>query len=188
LALTYSFLARIIVLSNNRPAYKSEPNELPEHPNHIVPVSTKNPMMSFGWSASDIAKAIKVFYSLIEALDDLHGAANDYREAVAFLGDVNRTLEPLQAFTAWNAYPEYGQEIGEQVGRIKAPVEKFLAAVLKYEPSLGTKAKRGWDKSVPATLRKLEWHMVMPKKVLKLRREVESHMRILDSLMQRLTL
>jgi uncharacterized Zn finger protein len=71
--------------------------------------------MSFGWSAGDIAAAITLFLNLVEALDSRHGAAGDYREAVAFLRDLKRTLEPLQTFTAWNAYPAYGNDIREQV-------------------------------------------------------------------------
>jgi hypothetical protein len=144
--------------------------------------------MSFGWSVGDIAAAITVAYNLIQALDDANGAVSDYREAVWFLGDLKRTLEPLCTFTTWNTYPVYGREIGEQVGRIKEPVEQFLAAVLKYDPSLGVKARRGWRRSIPTFLRKLQWYIFMPKKVLILRGKIESHMRVLDTLMQRLTL
>jgi len=82
-------------------------------------------------------------YNLIQALDTCDGADGDYREAVSFLHDLTSTLEPLLTSTAHNANPIYGKDIKEQVGRIKEPVEKFLAAVLKYEPSLGAGAKDG---------------------------------------------
>lgn len=141
--------------------------------------------MSFGWSAGDIAAAITLAYNLIQALDTVDGAASDYREATFFLQHLLRTLEPLQAFTASNAAPVYGKGIGEQVGYIKEPVEKFLAKVLKYEPSLGAKAKEGHHRHV---FKKLQWHVVVSKKVLVLRSKIESHMRIIDTLMQRLTL
>jgi hypothetical protein len=144
--------------------------------------------MSFGWSVGDIAAAITVAYNLIQALDDAHGAASDYREAVSFLGYLKRTLEPLHEFAAWGTYPAYGREIGEQVGRIKEPVGHFLAAVLKYEPNLGVKAERGWNRRMPASLRKLQWCIFMSKKVLSLKGKIGSHMRVLDTRMQRLTL
>ena len=144
--------------------------------------------MSFGWSAGDIATAITVTYNLIQALDDAHGAANNYREAVAFLGDLKRVLEQLQALTAWSANPTYGEEVKKQLEQIRPPVQEFLAAVLKYEPSLGEKARRGWKRSLQTTFRKLEWYIFMTKKVLSLRSKIESHMRILDTLMQLLTL
>ncbi|KAE9368964.1 hypothetical protein N431DRAFT_513369 [Stipitochalara longipes BDJ] len=144
--------------------------------------------MSFGWSAGDIATAIVVTYELIQALDDTHGAAKDYREAVTFLTDLKRVLEPLQAFTALDAYPVYRREINQQADLIKQPITEFLAAVLKYEPSLGDIARRCWQRSIPTALRKLHWHIFMMKKVQSLKVKIESHMRILESLMQRLTL
>jgi hypothetical protein len=67
-------------------------------------------------------------------------------------------------------------------------VQDFLAVVLKYEPSLGANANKGWKRSVPTVFRKLQWHILMSKKVLRLKGQTESHMRILNSLMQRLTL
>ncbi|KAN0093471.1 hypothetical protein V8E51_016655 [Hyaloscypha variabilis] len=144
--------------------------------------------MSFGWSAGDIVTAIAVTYNLIQALDDTHGAAKDYREAVAFLDGLRRVLEPLQTFTDWGASPTYGRGMGQQVDLIKQPIAEFLDAVLKYEPSLGEDARRSWQRRLPTTLRKLQWHIFMTKRVLALKGKIESHMRILDSLMQRLTL
>ncbi|KAI0543273.1 hypothetical protein F4679DRAFT_569382 [Xylaria curta] len=141
--------------------------------------------MSFGWSAGDIATAVTVVYNLIQALDSCDGAASDYRESVSFLRDLKRTLEPLQTFTAWSAYPSYGRDIREHVGHIKEPVGQFLAMVQKYEPSLGSKAQDGHHRHV---VRKLQWHMFMSKKVLSLKKRIESQMRMIDTLMQRLTL
>lgn len=141
--------------------------------------------MSFGWSAGDIAAAITLAYNLVQALDSADGAAGDYREAVTFLRSLLRTLEPLQSFAASNANPSYGTEIKEQVDCIKEPVESFLSAVLKYEPGLGAKSKQGHHGNI---LRKLQWYLFMSKQVLSLRKRIESHIRIIDTLMQRLTM
>ncbi|KAH8820385.1 hypothetical protein F5884DRAFT_893281 [Xylogone sp. PMI_703] len=130
-------------------------------------------MMSFGWSAVDIASAISVIYNLVQALDSVDGAASDYREAVAFLRDLKRALEPLYRFTVWNAYPLYGKEIGEQVDCIREPIETFLADVLKFEPSLGTKVRGGRHRHIT---RKLQWHVFMSRKVLRLKNKIRSHM------------
>lgn len=141
--------------------------------------------MSFGWSAGDIAQAAKLIYNLIQALGSVDGAASNYREAVSFLHSLKRTLDPLQSFTAWRAYPMYGREIDEQVRHIKGPIEAFLAAAVKFEPSLGRRAKNDHHRHV---LRKLQWHIVMSKKVLGLKSIIESHLGIIDTLLQRLTL
>jgi hypothetical protein len=141
--------------------------------------------MSFGWSVGDIAAAITIVYNLIQALDSVDGAASDYREAVSFLRDLTRALEPLQTFKAWNAYPAYERDIREQMGHIKEPVERFLSAVSKYEPSLGAKATEGHHRHI---LGKLQWYISVSRKALALRRKIESHMRVIETLMQRLTL
>ncbi|RYP56831.1 hypothetical protein DL771_011606 [Monosporascus sp. 5C6A] len=141
--------------------------------------------MSFGWSAGDIAAALRLVYNLYEALDSCDGAAKEYCETVFFLEDLTRTLEPLKTFTAWGAYPTYEKEIREQVEFIRGPVDEFLQAILKYEPSLGPRAKAGHHRHIR---RKLQWYIFMSKKTLALRNKIESHMRVLDSLMQRLTL
>jgi hypothetical protein len=141
--------------------------------------------MSFGWSSGDIATALKLIYHLIEALDSCDGAASDYREAVGFLRDLKRTLDPLQAFAAWNAYPVYAKEIEGQVKQIREPVESFLEAVVKFEPALGEESAAGRHRYV---FRKLQWHFLVSKKVLVLRKKIESHMRVIDTLLQRLTL
>lgn len=141
--------------------------------------------MSFGWSAGDIATAVKTAYDIYEALDSCRGAAKEYREAVSFLKDLTRTLEPLETLTAWKVYPEYGKDIKKQVEAIKGPVDQFLQAALKYEPSLGAASKKGHQRHI---YRKLKWHFFISKEILALRSKIESHMQVLDSLLQRLTL
>jgi hypothetical protein len=141
--------------------------------------------MSFGWPAGDIATAVKLIYNLIQALDTCDGAAGDYREAVGFLQDLKRTLDPLQTLAALNAYPSYARGIEEQVTQIREPIESFLKGVVKFEPALGGKASAGHHRHV---FRKLQWHLLSSKEVLALKKKVGSHMRVIDTLLQRLTL
>jgi hypothetical protein len=70
-----------------------------------------------------------LLYNLIEALDSTDGAAGNYREAVSFLRDLKRTLDPSEILAAWNAYPSYANDISDQVRYIKGPVKEFLNAV-----------------------------------------------------------
>jgi hypothetical protein len=119
--------------------------------------------MSFGWSAGDIAQAIAIVVKIAKALDDASGAAANYREAVAFLKGLKRTLEPLHTFTTLDAHPSYLEEIQQHVANIKHPIENFLSIVTKYEPSLGTKAKLGYYRNIG---RKLKWRFIIPKCVV----------------------
>jgi len=142
--------------------------------------------MSFGWSAGDIAQAIVVVIKLVRALDDANGAASDYREAVAFLNSLKRTLEPLQTLSAFKLRPAYSDEIALVVKEIKDPIEKFVALTAKFEPSLGTGAHDGPRYRQMA--KKLQWRFVTSKRVDELRTSIESHVGILNNLLQRLTL
>ena len=87
--------------------------------------------------------ALTLVYNIIEALDDSAGSPADYREAVAFLRTLKRTLEPLETLSAFSVYPLHGLDITEEVAYIKAPVEELLAKVVKYEPNFAAKPAKG---------------------------------------------
>jgi hypothetical protein len=141
--------------------------------------------MSFGWSAGDIAQAVVIIVKIVKALDSADGAAGDYREAVAFLRNLKHTLEPLQTFTVFNAYPAYRDEIRRHVEIIKGPIESFLATAAKFDHSLGPNAATGHHRHIP---RKLQWRFIDSKAVEKLRGQIDCHMRALETLLHRLTL
>lgn len=141
--------------------------------------------MSFGWSAGDIAQAVILITKVAKALDSAEGASRDYREAVTFLSGLNRTLEPLQAFSALDLYPSYGDEIKQHVGSIRGPIESFLQLVSDFETSLGPGAKTGRHRNAA---RKLQWRFSASKKVEDLRRSIGDQMLILDNLLHQLTL
>ncbi|KAI0854864.1 hypothetical protein F4860DRAFT_498050 [Xylaria cubensis] len=141
--------------------------------------------MSFGWSAGDIVAAVTVVHNLIKALDSCDGAASEYRETVSYLHHLKRTLEPLQTFTTFDENPTLAQDIEKEVRCIRGSVEGFLSSISNYEHSLGAKAKKGHLQHVP---RKLKWHFSKSKDALSLKKNIKSHMRIIDTLMQRLTL
>jgi hypothetical protein len=63
---------------------------------------------------------------------------------------------------------------------IKKPIELFLAAVLKFEPTLGAKVAGGAHRHIPG---KLQWHIFMSKKFLKHIRTTFYHLRRTDTLL-----
>lgn len=141
--------------------------------------------MSFGWSAGDIAQAVALIVKVAKALDSADGSAGDYREAVAFLQSLKHTLEPLQTLTALGAYPAYKDEIRKHVESIRRPIESFLAIATKFDFSLGSNAKTGHHRHIT---RKLQWRFIESKEVDKLKGLIDGHMKVLDTLLQRLTL
>lgn len=139
--------------------------------------------MSFGWSVGDIAQAITLVVKVVKALDGVDGAGASYREAVAFLTTLKRTLEPLKSTSALRLSPEYSEEIQEIVDEIKGPIDHFLGLAAKFEPSLGAQSRHHQHIG-----RKLQWRFKTSKKVAELRTSIESQLGILNSLLQRLTL
>jgi hypothetical protein len=141
--------------------------------------------MSFGWSAGDIIAAINLLAEVVQALDSVNGAADNYRQGILFLKRLIHTLEPLKTFTDIDARPTFRDEIRKEVDAIKIPVEDFLAIVMKYESSLGPTASKGYHRHVG---KKLQWHYSDAKKLEKLEVKIDNHMRTLDILLQRLTM
>lgn len=142
-------------------------------------------IMSFGWSAGDIAQAISLIVKVARALDSVDGAASDYREAVSFLASLRRTLEPLQTLSALRIHPSYSVEIQQVVGKIKDPIEQFLAITEGFEPALGPNPQPGRQYNVG---RKLQWRFVTSKRVIELRRNIEAYIGILNNLLHQVTM
>ena len=140
--------------------------------------------MSFGWSAGDIATAIRLLVEVVQVLDTVHGAAKSYREGTQFLKRLIHVLEPLQTFTNIGANPTFRDEICMEVDAIKTQVEEFLTIVMKYERGLG-RGREGHYRNVG---RKLQWHYSDSKKLEKLEMKIGHHMQALDILLQRLTM
>lgn len=144
--------------------------------------------MAFGWSAGDILAAMNFVITVAKALDDVSGAAQEFREASAFLRDLHAELTPLQKFTALDAEPAYKKEIECQVQAIKVPIERFIndAGVVNMQKSLGV-IKEGHLKHFTNVKSKLTWHYSTAEKANALQKVVAQHLRIINMLMQRLT-
>lgn len=141
--------------------------------------------MSFGWSAGDIVSALTLARDLYVAFDHCSGVSEDYREAAAFLHSLVTTLEPLQTFAELNARPRYVSDIRQQVDRIKGPVESFLREISQFERTLGITARPDRYRHI---VPKLKWYLKVSKRLVILKGKIETHMRVLDSLLQRLTM
>jgi len=142
--------------------------------------------MSFGWSAGDIVAAATFILEIARALDEASGSAKEFREASSFLHNLNAALKPLETLTALDSRPIYKSEIDREVRLIRTPVEAFIKDVKDLQSSLGT-VNEGRFGSLKGIGGKLRWHFSTSKKALALQKEVEKHLRIIDTLMQRLT-
>lgn len=96
----------------------------------------------FGWSAGDIALAIKLLLKLHEAFSETTGASAQFAEAASFLGGFRVTLTRLQAYVASSsssssAESQYTKDIEKQLRRIQPPFAAFVEYLGKYEAALG---------------------------------------------------
>ncbi|GKT47474.1 uncharacterized protein ColSpa_07655 [Colletotrichum spaethianum] len=147
---------------------------------HLIAIFHSIVAISFGWSAGGIAAATKLLCDVYQALDDCSGASGDYRDAVAFLKSLTQILDRLKAFSDRNDYPAYNSEIREQVKLIKPPVDEFINSTQKYDKRLGNTVKDGRFRHI---VPKIKWHFLCSKNVLVLRKRVNSHVQILNTLM-----
>ena len=146
--------------------------------------------MAFGWSAGDILAALKFVVDVAQALDDVNGAPKEFRQASSFLRNLDKALAPLRTFTALEAKPEYKADIESEVQAIRTPIEAFMKDVEGMAKRFGDAgvSKTGRFRILKNVGSKLEWHYSTSKKAIGLQKEVEEHLRIIDTLMQRLTL
>ena len=142
--------------------------------------------MAFGWSAGDILTVINFIFEIAQALDDVDGAAKEFRDASTFLKDLKSALVPLQTFTALDTKPVYKHEIEQQVLEIKIPVEKFIYDVRDLQKDLGV-VSEGHFRHLQNIPSKFKWHFRVSKKAVELQNMVERHLKIIETLMQRLT-
>jgi rubrerythrin len=127
--------------------------------------------MAFGWSAGDILSAINFIIEIANALDEVDGAAKQFREASVFLRDLNTTLKPLQTFTVLDTKPTYKKEIENQVEAIRTPIETFINDddVKALQKSLGV-VNTGHFRTFRDVKNKLKWQFSTSEKALNLQK------------------
>jgi hypothetical protein len=127
--------------------------------------------MAFGWSVGDILSAINFIIEIANGLDEVDGAAKQFREASVFLGDLNTTLKPLQTFTVLDTKPTYKKEIENQVEAIRTPIETFINDddVKALQKSLGV-VKTGHFRTFRDVKNKLKWQFSTSEKALNLQK------------------
>jgi hypothetical protein len=143
--------------------------------------------MAFGWSAGDILAAITFIVEVAQALDEVNGSQREFRQASSFLRNLDKALVPLRTFTALEAKPQYKADIEAEVDAIRTPIESFMHDVEGMTKRLGDGAGGRFHK-LKSIHSKLEWHFFTSKKALSLQKEIEGHLMIIDTLMQRLTM
>jgi hypothetical protein len=141
--------------------------------------------MAFGWSAGDIASALKLLLTVGKALKEACGASSEYAETQSFLRTLQTTLQNVQAFDETFIGPHRAGKLREQCNLLRLPVTAFLDDIKRFEPALATGNKRNKLLTAP---RKIQWAIVMPGKIKQLREHIDGLMISIGLLMGSYTL
>jgi len=137
----------------------------------------------FGFSAGDIAMALKLIAQVAGALKETGGAASDYREALQYLEGLLLTLQHLQKLNTDCADPSLANAVRALTAAAEQPVRDFVGEMSKYGSAMGS-----GNSSLKAGMRKAEWAVVAAKKADKLRGRIVAQMQPVHLLLQNQTL
>ena len=135
----------------------------------------------FGFSAGDIAMAIKLIAQVAGALKETGGAASDYREALQYLEGLLLTLQHLQKLDTQNADPSLANAVRALTAAAEQPVKEFVGEMSKFGSAMASS-------SLKAGVRKAEWAVVAAKKADKLRARIVAQMQPVHLLLESQTL
>lgn len=127
--------------------------------------------MAFGWSAGDIASALKLLLVVGKAVKEACKASSEYEDTHKFLTTLQTTLQHIQAFDTAIIRFERIEELREQCRLLRLPLRSFLADVEKFEPFLVAGTKK---RILLTTPRRLQWALVMPGKIKQLRYQIQA--------------
>ena len=136
--------------------------------------------MSFGWSAGDVASAMKLLYTVGKALKESCGASSDFAETSSFLLALQTTLRLLQSLDTVAINSKFAESFKELCQQIQLPLDVFLKDVLKYEPALSSASRKSKILTAP---RKIQWALVMPSKIKKLQSQIGGAMLAVNTVM-----
>lgn len=108
--------------------------------------------VGFGWSAGDIAIAIRVLVKVGKAFKSAGGAAEQYNEAVAYLKSLRATLDHLARYAQTKNDDFYAESIAKQLDSIEQPWRAFATFLARFETSLGIDSDRSVAQKAPRTI------------------------------------
>lgn len=120
----------------------------------------------FGFSAGDIAEAIKLIAKIAKALKESGGSATEYQDTMKSLGSQLLMLQHLEAIHSKIRDKAVASTLQVLALRAKQPILEFMERTRKYESSLGTTRP---SKSMKRALHKCDWALRVVEDARKLR-------------------
>ena len=133
--------------------------------------------MSFGWSASDIACAIKTINSLVSSIRDVGGAREQFQELESELCGLEKSLDGIAALTRGSSpLPEIEALKFVAVSCVDT-LQRFHKKIKPFEDSLARHSKQSTIKAAPRMVR---WELLMRKELPEFRSYLFAHVEYLN--------
>lgn len=138
-------------------------------------------MLSFGWSAGDIAAAITILVKVTYGLKETGGAASQFQQVIKDFKALELALEYIEDLNPNDADFSIAQTLCTRSQSSQHVLNDFLASVAKYDKWLGCNSESKWHQGA---LRKTQWVLFMTKEVQKLQDIIEPQIQAINLLLQ----
>lgn len=128
--------------------------------------------MSFGWSAGDIASAVKLIVSIVSSLRSTSGAREQFQELEAELVGLQRALKQIDLLANSATPPLEIQALKFVSLSCCETLQRFHTKIKPFEDSLGTQSQRSKLKAAPRMVR---WELLVKKDLPELRQYLMAH-------------
>ncbi|KAI9793791.1 MAG: hypothetical protein M1835_007025 [Candelina submexicana] len=126
-------------------------------------------MVPFGFSAGDIAMAVKVIAKASSALKDAGGSASEYQEVLQYLNGLLLTLQQIQNINIQPSNPALLNAIRAQCASSAKPVLDSINSIHQFGDALGVQSS---ETAISGSHKKVQWGLFVSKRVEKLRSQL----------------
>ncbi|KAI9743732.1 MAG: hypothetical protein M1835_002870, partial [Candelina submexicana] len=138
-------------------------------------------MVPFGFSAGDIAMAVKVIAKASSTLKDAGGSASEYQEVLQYLNGLLLTLQQIQNINIQPSNPALLNAIRAQCASSAKPVLDFINSIHQFDDALGVQSS---ETAISGSHKKVQWGLFVSKRVEKLRSKIGANLEIIHLLLE----
>ncbi len=138
-------------------------------------------MVPFGFSAGDIAMAVKVIAKVSNALKEAGGSASEYQEVLQYLQSLLLILQHLENLEIQHINPALLNAIRAQCTASERPVLEFITSIQDFDDALGAQSLKT---PIRGSHKKVEWGLFMTKKIEKLRSKIGANLDMIHLLLE----
>ena len=142
-------------------------------------------MSGIGFSAGDVALALKFVVQVSRSFRESGGASSEYQEVLRYLEGLLLTLQQLQKLDAKATDPTVIKAIEALSSSCATPLNEFIEGIRRFEASLGAAAGGG---RLRAGFKKAQWSLFVSEKVEKLKGRIDSQLQPIHLLLESQTL